>query len=173
MVALLALHLTLAAGPAPDGPPRAARLLSQADAPSLLVPDERSSREAALVAEVAALDARIKAINVNWPTGAVIAAYSGGIVVYAVLLTLVAVVTSLSTPAPLIVLVALGVAGAGLLIAGLVAGMNAAAAARLDRDALIHERERLGRELAELRARPDVVLGPPGAPSPTLTLARF
>lgn len=197
MVGLVALQLTLAVGV--DGTPRGARLLAQVDAPpptlapeqhrsrapwparllaqvdappSVLVPEPPPARAAVLEADVAALNRRIAAIDVHWPTGALIASYAGAIVVYAVLVTSVAVFTSLSTPAPLIVLVALGVAGAGLLIAGLVAGMSAAAAARADRDALIRERDQLKRELDELRARPDVV-HIPFAPSPTLTLARF
>ena len=53
----------------------------------------------------------------------------------------------LLTGAPLLVFSGLGIAGAGLLIGGLVVGSNTAAAARAEREELMKERDRLKREL--------------------------
>lgn len=175
----LVLHLTLAVDAqagvqAIAGAPRAARLVAEEpSAPPLLDPGG-PSRESSLRADIASLNQRIAAINVNWPTGAVIMSYAGGIVLYAILVSgLLVALTSAAPPAALLVLISLGVAGAGLLIAGLVVGMNAAAAAKAERDALIQEREGLDRELKQLEARPSIVDRAFPAPPLTLTLARF
>lgn len=170
MVGVL-LHLTLATMPAVSftaSAPRAAHLLTQAE-PPLLVPDA-PAREATLEADIAAINARIKAVNVNWPTGAVILSYAGGLVTYvALLLGLVGgFIGSLLIPA-----VAVGIGGLGLLIAGLIVGMNAAATAKADRDALIDEREALQRELEQLRTRPSVVDRAFPTPAHSVTVARF
>lgn len=145
-----------------------ARLFTQSE-PPLLVP-EAPTREATLQADITALNARIKAMNVNWPTGAVILSYAGGLVTYvAVLLGITSgFVGSLLIPA-----IAAGIAGLGLLIAGLVVGMNAAATARSDREALIDEREALQRELDQLRTRPSVVDRAFPTPAHSITVARF
>ncbi|MBL8941453.1 MAG: hypothetical protein JNM69_43305 [Archangium sp.] len=165
------LHLTLATMPAAPftaTAPRAAHLLTQSE-PPLLVP-EAPTREATLEADLAALNARIKAVNVNWPTGAVILSYVGGLVTYvALLLGLVGgFVGSLLIPA-----VVVGVGGLGLLISGLVVGMNVAATAKSDRDALIEERDVLQRELDQLRGRPSVVDRAFPTPAHSITVARF
>ncbi|MBL8923545.1 MAG: hypothetical protein JNJ54_32120 [Myxococcaceae bacterium] len=168
----LVLQVALCAAPssAHDAAPPEPGLLAQATAPA---PEGSPATEAVLEVQLAALNRRILAIDVHWPTGALIAAYTGGLVVYATLITTFAVLTRLSSPAPLAVLISLGVAGVGLLVGGLVAGANAAASAKADRDALILERDQLKRELDELRARPGLVEWLRSAPAPTLTLARF
>lgn len=162
------LQLTLATMPGTATAPRAAHLLTQSE-PPLLVP-EAPTREATLEADITALNARIKAMNVNWPTGAVILSYAGGLVTYiALLLGLVGgFVGSLLIPA-----IAVGIGGLGLLIAGLVVGMNVAATAKSDRDALIDEREVLQRELDQLRTRPSVVDRVFPTPTHSITVARF
>ncbi|MBM4781847.1 MAG: hypothetical protein GQE15_29565 [Archangiaceae bacterium] len=165
------LHLTLATLPDTSftaTSPRAAHLLTQSE-PPLLAPDA-PTREATLETDVAALNARIKAVNVNWPTGAVILSYTGGLVTYVALLLGVVggFVGSFLIPA-----IAVGIGGLGLLIAGLVVGMNVAATAKSDRDALIDERDALQRELDQLRTRPSVVDRAFPTPAHSITVARF
>lgn len=171
MVGVL-LHLALATMPESSftaTAPRAAHLLTQS-APPLLIP-EAPTREATLQADITALNARIKAMNVNWPTSAVILSYVGGIVTYAALL--LGIVGASLGSTLLIPAIAIGIGGLGLLIAGLVVGMNAAATARSDREALIDERDALQRELEQLRTRPSVVDRAFPTPTHSITVARF
>lgn len=168
MVGVL-LQLTLATMPAAATAPRAAHLLAQSE-PPLLVP-EAPSREATLEADITSLNARIKAMNVNWPTGAVILSYTGGMVTYVALLLSLVGGTLMSTL--LLPAIVVGLGGLGLLIAGLVVGMNVAAAAKSDRDALIEERDVLQRELEHLRTRPSVVDRAFPTPTHSITVARF
>lgn len=162
------LQLTLATMPGAATAPRTAHLLTQSE-PPLLAP-EAPTREATLTADITALNARIKAMNVNWPTGAVILSYTGGMVTYvALLLGLVgSFVGSLLIPA-----IVVGLGGLGLLIAGIVVGMNVTASAKSDRDVLIDERDTLQRELDQLRARPSVVDRAFPTPAHSITVARF
>lgn len=168
MVGVL-LQLTLATMPGTVTAPRAAHLLAQSE-PPLLVP-EAPSREATLEADIASLNTRIKAINVNWPTAALILSYAGGLVTYvSVLLVLVGGVLGSTLLVPAI---AVGLGGIGLLIAGLIVGMNMAANAKGDRDALIDERDVLQRELDQLRTRPNSVDRAFPTPTHSITVARF
>lgn len=152
------LALTLQLALAASGPvtldaatPRAATLLAQS-APPLVTPGlDASQASADLTAELAALNKRIMAIDVNWPTGAVIAGYAGGLMLYVTLIASLAalLVTRGASPIPITVLVGMGVAGAGLLVGAWVAGSTAAASAREQRESLIKERERLQQHLEE------------------------
>jgi hypothetical protein len=170
MTWVVVLHLLSAVPSVSSGAP-SARLLARADVtppvdPALAPPDT-------VAAQVAALSLRIRAINVNWPTAAVVLSYVGGIVVYvAVVTALVLLPLASLAGTPLLVLLGVAIAGAGMLIGGLVIGSNTAAAAKAERDELIRERDRLQREV-----RPEVA-PPPGverwAPvEATVVLAQF
>ena len=162
--------LTLAQTPSLlEQAPRGARLLAQADAP-LVAPGPTPS----LATQVEQLNVRIRAINVNWPTGAVVVSYIGGVLLYVALVTMLTLLPfNLLTGAPLLLFSGLGIAGAGLLIGGLVVGSNTAAASRAERDELMQERDRLKRELET--TSPPVIPGVERLPTfaPSLLLARF
>lgn len=70
----LVLQVALCAAPPSAHEPG---LLAQAAAPA---PEGSPTTEAVLEAQLAALNRRILAIDVHWPTGALIAAYTGGLV---------------------------------------------------------------------------------------------
>ena len=149
-----------------------AHLLTQTAPPLPVDPLTEVPRPAILKADIEALSKRIAAINVNWPTGAVIMAYTGGIVLYAMLLATVAIVATRTIGTVLLVMISLGVGAIGLIIAGLIVGNTTAATARADREALIQERQTLERELKSLEERPPVV--DRSFPSPRLvTIATF
>ncbi len=169
MTWVLTLHLLSAVPSLSTGAP-GARLLAQTEAPLPPRVDPAMAPPDAVAASLASLNARIRAVNVNWPTGAVVAAYLGGIVLYvAVLSALVLIPLASLTATPLLIMLGVGIAGAGLLIGGLVAGSNAAAAARMERDELIREREKL--ERLGLPPPPGVERWTPA--TPTVTLVRF
>lgn len=166
---VLTLLVALGLGSAPQ-PARAARLLAPSPPPLGLQPAEQSDRTALLRAEIASLNGRIAAIDVNWPTGAVLLVATGGIMLY-VVTVLGATTSSLVTGALLAVTLSLAIGAAALLVAGLVLGATSTASARADRAVLIEEREALERELKRLEATPSLVhLGP--APR-RITVATF
>lgn len=164
MVLLLVLQLSLASSSGVDLAPSlgasshfSAHLLAQTAPPLPVDPLVEPPRAMVLKADIEALNARIAAINVNWPTGAVVMAYAGGIVLYALLLASVAIVATRTVGTVLLVMISLGVGAVGLIIAGLIVGNTTAAGARADREALIQERQALERELKSLEERPPVV----------------
>lgn len=164
MVLLLVLQLSLAASSGVDPAPSlgasshfSAHLLAQTAPPLPVDPLAETPRALVLKADIESLNARIAAINVNWPTGAVVMAYAGGIVLYALLLASVAIVATRTVGTVLLVMISLGVGAVGLIIAGLIVGNTTAAGARADREALIQERQALERELKSLEERPPVV----------------
>lgn len=120
--------------------------------------------------ELADLNERIKAVNVNWPTGAVVAAYAGGVMLYVTLL--LGIVLVASSVVPLLVVVGMALGGIGLVVAGVIVGNTTAADARALREALIKERDELKRQLERDPAAPVpfVELARPVAP---LVVARF
>lgn len=164
MVLLLVLQLSLAASSGVDPAPSlgasrhfSAHLLAQTAPPLPVDPLAETPRALVLKADIESLNARIAAINVNWPTGAVVMAYAGGIVLYALLLASVAIVATRTVGTVLLVMISLGVGAVGLIIAGLIVGNTTAAGARADREALIQERQALERELKSLEERPPSV----------------
>ena len=164
MVLLLVLQLSLASSSGVDPAPSlgasshfSAHLLTQTAPPLPVDPLAETPRALVLKADIEALTARIAAINVNWPTGAVVMAYAGGIVLYALLLASVAIVATRTAGTVLLVMISLGLGAVGLIIAGLVVGNTAAAGARADREVLIQERQALERELKSLEDRPPSV----------------
>jgi len=179
IVTLLVLQLTLGFAPADAQGPRlsgsthfTAQLLAQTAPPLPIDPIAESPRAAVLKADIAALNARIAAINVNWPTGAVVMAYVGGLVLYGALVSTLLFVATRTMGTALLVMISLGVGAVGLIIAGLIVGNTTAAAARADREALVQERQLLERELRSLEDRPPVV--DRSFPSPRLvTIATF
>ncbi|MDP3499655.1 MAG: hypothetical protein Q8S33_04960 [Myxococcales bacterium] len=161
---LLVLQLSLASSSGVDLAPSlgasthfTARLLAQTAPPLPVDPVAETPRALVLKADIEALTTRIAAINVNWPTGAVVMAYAGGIVLYALLLASVALVATRAVGTVLLVMISLGVGAVGLLIVGLIVGNTTAAAARADREVLIQERSALERELKSLEERPPSV----------------
>ncbi|MDP3232756.1 MAG: hypothetical protein Q8N26_08270 [Myxococcales bacterium] len=161
---LLVLQLSLASSSGVDPAPSlgasthfTARLLAQTAPPLPVDPVAETPRALVLKADIEALTTRIAAINVNWPTGAVVMAYAGGIVLYALLLASVALVATRAVGTVLLVMISLGVGAVGLLIVGLIVGNTTAAAARADREVLIQERSALERELKSLEERPPSV----------------
>ncbi|MCA2976885.1 MAG: hypothetical protein INH41_19505 [Myxococcaceae bacterium] len=132
-------------------------------------PFEVGATPEAVAASVASLDARIRAIDINWPTGAVVASFVGALVLVGGLTALLITLPFLmATAAPLLTALAVSIAGAGLLIGGLVVGSSTAAAARAERDELMREREWLQHLGAP--PTPGVERLAPGSP---VVLARF
>jgi hypothetical protein len=148
--------------------PRSARLLAQAEAPL------EAPMAAPLATQIEQLNVRIRAVNVNWPTGAVVVSYAGGALLYIAGVTLLTLLPlGMLAGAPLLVFAGLAIAAAGMLIGGLIVGSNTAAAARAERDELMRERDRLKREL-ETTTPPSI----PGVErwptlAPQVLLARF
>lgn len=182
---VLVLHLALGAGepirPTQSAPrlidlganlPRAVTLLAQS-APPLATPEALQTAD--LAAEIAALNKRIMAIDVNWPTGAVIAGYAGGVMLYVTLIVATAalVVTRGASPVPLAVIIGMGVAGAGLVVGAWVAGSTAAASAREQRDSLIKERDLLKQHLKEQGDTVPFVNRQTPEVTPLVTVAEF
>lgn len=164
MVLLLVLQLLVASSSGVDPAPSlgasshfSAHLLAQTAPPLPVDPLAETPRALVLKADIEALTTRIAAINVNWPTGAVVMAYAGGIVLYAILVTTVLLIGTRTVGTAVLVMISLGVGAVGLIIAGLIVGNTAAAGARADREALIQERATLERELKSLEERPPSV----------------
>lgn len=178
MVLALVLQLSLASSSLGSPPALGssshftAHLLTQTAPPLPVEPVVETPRASMLKTDIESLNKRIAAINVNWPTGAVVMAYTGGIVLYATLVSAALIVATRTTGTLLLVMISLGVGAIGLIVAGLVVGNTAATAARSDREALIQERQALERELRSLEERPPVV--DRSFPSPLLvTVATF
>jgi len=178
MVLLLILQLSLASS-GPESPPSlgasshfTAHLITQTAPPLPVEPLAETPRASVLKADIESLNKRVAALNVNWPTGAVVMAYTGGIVLYATVLSAGLIVATRTTGTLLLVMISLGVGAIGLIVAGLIIGSAAATAATSDREVLIQERQALERELKSLEERPPVV--DRSFPSPMrFTLATF
>jgi len=149
-----------------------AQLLEPSTPPLPLDAPTQAPRATALKAELDDLNQRIAATNVNWPTGAVVMAYAGGIALYAVTLTALLLVGRLPTVA-LLVLASLAAGGLALVVGGLVVGSVAAAAARATRELLGQERDALKRELERLEAPPPSVDRAFPTPAWAFTVATF
>jgi hypothetical protein len=166
---ILSLMLSLAVAQTGDvglaTAPRAARLVAESPPP---LPDQLDPSGADVKAELAEVSKRIAAIDVNWPTGAVILSYAGGITAYTATLLAVMLGVLVRSSVTLIVTIAVAAAGLAVLLVGLVVGFNVATAARLEREELIEQRRRLQEQLGPAEGVPLV-----RAPVPTVELARF
>ncbi len=171
---MIALVLTLTLGSIAEPPPSMRLLpetfeLAQADA---------LEREQELERKIANLNAQIRAINTDWPPGAVVLSVVGYILSPFLLIGLpLMLVASVAGPGANVLLAigigttVLGAVGLGCLIAGIVSGLNSQADARAERERLMQERQALEAELNALRrSRNESVR----APSPVMvTLADF
>jgi len=153
---------------------RAATLLAESP-PPLSIPDEPTlSTSASTEAELEALNKRIRAMDVHWPTGAVIAGYAGGLLLYVTFVVgLTALAVGGTSAIPAAVVIGMGIAGAGLIVVAWVTGSTAAAGAREQREELIKERDLLQKRLRDQGEAVPFVEQRLPAITPLVTLAQF
>ncbi|MDY7226937.1 hypothetical protein [Hyalangium rubrum] len=128
--------------------------------PLVNAPDARI-RE--LTSQVEELNSRIRALDTDWPVGAVVMTYSGYVLSPLLVVGLPLLIIGAASTAEIAgTLTAIGAAttivggvGVVLLIAGIVTGINASSGARAERQELLRERTRLEDELRELKRRGD------------------
>ncbi len=190
MVASLLL-LTATLGSAPSAADRQhVRLLAQAESPSKvrLLAQADATREAELEGKLTELNGRIRNMSTDVPVASLILGYAGYVLAPFILIGLPVMAIGLigsaaggAALAPVflvgVALTAVGAIGVGLLIYGIVTGVNRQAALKEERQKLINERDGYQRELdalkrqrgAQVRAQPVL---PPSQPA-LVTIARF
>ncbi|WP_141256846.1 MULTISPECIES: hypothetical protein [unclassified Myxococcus] len=128
------------------------------------LPVDLDARARELTQQIAMLQSEIRSVDTNWPAGSLVMAYSGYVLSPLLLLgiPLIIVGMSASNDDDAGTLLALGVgttlggvAGVGLLIAGVVTGSKQAGINRAHRESLVRERIRLEDELRDVKARRD------------------
>ncbi|MCU0696909.1 MAG: hypothetical protein MUC96_10300 [Myxococcaceae bacterium] len=183
----LAVALVLSAADAPSNDAvslassafetRGARLLAQAPPP---LPDRTSGGSAARIAqldaEITSLNDQLRALNTDWPFGALAMAYVGWIVSPVALVGLVILGVGALAMAPQIITVGVivlvvGLAAVALGIAGIVVGVSASGKAKEEKQQLERRRRELQDELRALKGQAASGLGAPGGT--LFTLATF
>ncbi|QRN95940.1 hypothetical protein JRI60_44040 [Archangium violaceum] len=157
---------------APAEPRPSARLLVAGDSLEEAVQPSRFEAPAAegreerireLSREIEDINARLRRTDTNWPIGSLVMAYAGYVLGPMLLIGLPLIIYGLAVStqyaATLVgigaALTVLGGGGVALLIIGIVSGINASEAARVERDDLVRRRGQLEDELRELKqARP-------------------
>lgn len=135
-------------------------------APPPAPPVDAPRSEADLAASIDDLNRRITALSPNWPAGAAVLVALGGASLYIALLT---ATVAFSSTALLLVTITLGIIGAVCVGIGVAVGLVSSGSARLEREALIRERDALKQQLQNATNSVPLVLGP-AAP---LTVATF
>ncbi len=157
-----------------------------AQAPETSHPEEDlDARIQELTLRVSLLQSEIRGIDTNWPAGSLVMAYSGYVLSPLLLLGIPLILigldksgednagTWLALGAGMTVG---GVAGVGLLIAGVVTGAQGASVNRARREELVRQRIQLEDELREVRARRDargVLQARSWTPRPGIPLVAF
>lgn len=160
--------------PAPERPVSARLLVAQSpaeeapdDAGPLSPPplaEDLDARARELTQQIAMLQSEIRSVDTNWPAGSLVMAYSGYVLSPLLLLGIPLIIVGMSTSnednagtllALGVGLTVGGVAGVGLLIAGVVTGSTQAGINRAHREGLVRERIRLEDELRDVKARRD------------------
>lgn len=160
--------------PVPERPMSARLLVAQApseEAPDVSgaptpppLPDDLDARARELTQQIAMLQSEIRSVDTNWPAGSLVMAYSGYVLSPLLLLGIPLIIVGMSTSnnddagtllALGVGMTVGGVAGVGLLIAGVVTGSTQAGINRAHREGLVRERIRLEDELRDVKARRD------------------
>ncbi|QDE88378.1 hypothetical protein BHS06_05045 [Myxococcus xanthus] len=125
--------------------------------------EDLDARARELTQQIAMLQSEIRSVDTNWPAGSLVMAYSGYVLSPLLLLGIPLIIVGMSSSNDDAgTLLALGVgttlggvAGVGLLIAGVVTGSKQAGINRAHRESLVRERIRLEDELRDVKARRD------------------
>ncbi|MFP2963027.1 hypothetical protein ACLEPN_36010 [Myxococcus sp. 1LA] len=126
--------------------------------------EDLDARARELTQQIAMLQSEIRAVDTNWPAGSLVMAYSGYVLSPLLLLGIPLIIVGMSTSneddAGTLLGLGVGmtvggVAGVGLLIAGIVTGSREASVNRTRREEMVRERIRLEDELRDVKARRD------------------
>ncbi|AEI62599.1 hypothetical protein [Corallococcus macrosporus] len=179
----------------PDRPVSVRLLLAQA--PAEVSPDasgaptppplaeDLDARARELTQQIAMLQSEIRTVDTNWPAGSLVMAYSGYVLSPLLLLGIPLIIVGMGSSddddaGSLLGLgvgmTVGGVAGVGLLIAGIITGSKEANLNRSRREEMVRERIRLEDELRDVKARRDArgaLQTRTWTPRPSLPLVAF